>query len=238
MSFFMVQASLDQAMISTLAREESLPRNVSDDYLTHLALVRLFGEARPQPWMRIRTRGRWMELLAYTDRDAASLHEAAKVHADPRIYQGCDWDGLASKPMPSEWREGSQFRYETKIAPTVRRSADRSEVDAFLAECHRRPDAILDRSSVYAGWLESRARGAKIRSVEVVRFSLEQVTRRNHGEQERRSTRSTIPAVTVRGLLEVRDGAEFGQTMMRGVGRHRAFGFGMIVLRSVEERGR
>jgi CRISPR system Cascade subunit CasE len=72
----------------------------------------------------------------------------------------------------------------------------------------------------------------------VVRFSLEQVTRRNHGEQERRSTRSTIPAVTVRGLLEVRDGAEFGQTMMRGVGRHRAFGFGMIVLRSVEERGR
>lgn len=38
------------------------------------------------------------------------------------------------------------------------------------------------------------------------------------------------PDATLRGCLRIEDGAGFAALLGRGVGRHRAFGFGMLLL--------
>jgi CRISPR system Cascade subunit CasE len=39
------------------------------------------------------------------------------------------------------------------------------------------------------------------------------------------------PDVTLRGRLSITDSAAFADLLRRGVGRHKAFGFGMLLLR-------
>lgn len=54
--------------------------------------------------------------------------------------------------------------------------------------------------------------------------------RRTQGKA-RRPARPLRPWALLHGTLEVRDPAAFMALLARGVGRHRAFGYGMVLLR-------
>jgi len=56
--------------------------------------------------------------------------------------------------------------------------------------------------------------------------------RRTSREDDRRRASRAIdgPDVTFTGTLEVTDSAAFSALLARGLGRHRAFGFGMLLL--------
>lgn len=59
-------------------------------------------------------------------------------------------------------------------------------------------------------------------------FRLATVTRRRHDRSVRRFAR---PDAEFAGVLAIEDGATFSRALARGLGRHRSFGFGMILLR-------
>jgi len=74
--------------------------------------------------------------------------------------------------------------------------------------------------------------GSKLVDVKIASFQRERLSRRTH-ETDRRAHSVERPDVAFEGTLEVTDANAFDALLRRGIGRHRAFGFGMLLLRGV-----
>lgn len=213
-----------------------------DGYLLHCVLGDLFGDRSPRPFVhgelaRGRSTGaRSLSVLAYCRSTADELHDAARQVADPEVYGLCRWDRLLAKPLPEVWPPGRRLGFALRACPVVRQRTQEGgvrELDAFLAEALPKPKAEpVDRFRVYRDWLAGhfeRRGGARLVGVELERFQRLRVVRRRQGGK--RSSRAfDRPDATFRGELEVTDGAAFAELLERGVGRHKAFGFGMLLL--------
>ncbi len=237
----MVQMWLDTRRLTELARALHLPlRHVDENYLTHCALAELFGDRAPGPFCVEDSPGRHLRVLAYGSEPDARLHEIARKLAGPMVYRICDWDRLASKPMPESFEAGTRLRFTVRACPVVRKSSAGkyhsagAEVDAFLSRVWEVDDRSVpvNREDVYRQWLLGqfeRRGGADLaaQTVRLERFSLERMLRRSDGGS-RKTTVIKRPAATLSGRLQVTDGRQFRELIRRGVGRHKTFGFGML----------
>lgn len=223
-------------------------------YALHAALAAAFGDVLPKPFRlrepRCGSRGdgaRLPALYGYCAADELALKERADL-AEPDVYAALGLDTLAVKPMPTRWTEGRQLDFEVRIRPVVRcdRAGDRArarERDAFLAVL---PPATaagstngFSREEVYRQWLarELDRDGAAVPLAGTLRmtgFHRTRVQRRGRPAEDGRRTLGSSPegpdAIFI-GTLEVHDGGAFAALVQRGIGRHRAFGFGMLLLR-------
>lgn len=225
-------------------RLEKLPlHDVDLGYLVHCQLVALFGDQAPKPFALQGVRGRWVDLLAYGETTPDKLHDIARSSAESSVYQACSWDSLNGKAMPERWRTSSRLAFQLRACPVVRmdkedpRHRKGAEVDAFLARCWAvGSDSHVDRTTVYHEWLQGHfeRRGAgKILRVELRSFHRQRLLRRTQGSQ-RIARACERPDTLFHGTLEVGDPAAFEGLLRRGIGRHRAFGFGMLLLRPLE----
>jgi CRISPR system Cascade subunit CasE len=241
---YMIRAELDRARLFQLARHRHLPvRDVDLGYLIHSALRSSFGEYAPQPFSFNDGR-RCLTVLGYGDHPAEFLIEHCQRFADPLAWSVCSPEGLVSKSMPPSLTPGTQLGFAIRICPVVRKASagDKhrkgAEVDAFLSRCwDAGDDDSIDREAVYREWLVKRlaANGAaRVGSVSMVRFRRERVVRSTHakgdGPQVHHCER---PDAYFRGTLEVEASDAFLQHLRRGIGRHRAFGFGMLLLQPI-----
>jgi CRISPR system Cascade subunit CasE len=248
--FHLVRVGLDAQRLYAFARRSRAAggRDFDEGYGVHALFAALFDhgaapDARvaPKPFSLSGTATRALSVLGYTSLDREALIERAKTFADPIAYGVCDLDGIASKPMPSTFGAGTKLGFSVRVCP-VRRVAkrgnqrqDRAEVDAFLARSWEVNDESvpLDREEVYRTWLSGElAKDGAARLVEarMATFQLGSMHRKTQGD-ERRAKRVGHPDATFEGLLEVQDGPAFVRHLGRGVGRHRSFGFGMLLLR-------
>lgn len=240
---FMVQMRLEMRGLTEIGKMLGLRlAKVDDSYLVHCALGKLFQDRAPQPYALGKRDGRHIRVLGYGSTDAEGLHHQAKTFAEPSVYQrACDWDMVASKPMPVDFPAGMELSFELRVCPVIRKSSDGprwhagQELDAFLAEAWKpeNEDVDLDRESIYRDWLEGhfeRRGGARPLRIGMERFSINRMTRRGHGP-DRAVKRIQRPDVTMTGRLEVTDGGEFRELLRSGVGRHKSFGFGMLKIR-------
>lgn len=220
------------------AAEKLLPRGGEDDgYAWHALLCAVFGkESSPKPFRVMARRGRPAHVLAYSAADPAALAAAARDFADPLALEAI---GLEAGAQPAArtvpvFAAGRQLGFSLRVRPTVRtdRDGDRertAEIDAYVAALRAAPEMRPDRQSVYRAWLEARLRAGGARVLDL-RFDGEErapVLRR-----DRARTLKTVEghSASVTGLLEVSDAAGFAALLARGVGRHRAFGYGMLLL--------
>lgn len=209
-------------------------------YAVHCALKELFGDLAPQPFALDTRHGPIQPVLGYARVNASQLVDAAKLQSDPWLWEHLVlWDDVAAKPMPAVWREGQRVDFTVRATPVARAAIDHanhqkgSEVDVFLLACRARPGEDVNREAVYQAWLLAqfeRHGGARADAVQVSSFQLDRLSRRHHGE-DRRKTVKGRPDVTFTGTLTVTDPVAFPALLARGVGRHRAFGFGMLLLR-------
>jgi CRISPR system Cascade subunit CasE len=91
----------------------------------------------------------------------------------------------------------------------------------------------LDRGQVYAQWLAERLTqqgGARVAEASMTSFQLAKLQRRAHDDKRSRAA-MVRPDVVLHGTLEVSDPERFVQLLRGGVGRHCAFGFGMLKLK-------
>lgn len=236
----MVRLGLDATRLFELGRRLGLPlREVDPGYLVHCQLAALFGELAPKPFV-VSNEGRVLSILGYARADAAALRRHASEFADPFSWDGCDFDGLATKPMPAAWEAGQRLGFDVRVCPVVRKSSagarhrEGAEVDAFLARCWEvGEDVRVEREEVYRMWVAGRfavGGAARLESIRLVAWKRERFIRRLQGET-RTSRMVERPDVRMAGTLEVGDPAAFGALLGRGIGRHRAFGFGMLLLR-------
>ncbi len=208
------------------------------DHAMHCLLSECFGDLAPKPFRLIVPRGGSTGVLyGYGPSGADALCETASICADPLQCRVIPNEKLNSKAMPTQWQAGKRLGFETRIRPIVRRSRrtenrPSGECDAFLWEAVQQPMGGMKRSreEVYTGWLSdqlNRIGGASldIEHTKLVSFQRSRAIRRL------RARHTEGPDALMRGILTIIDPAGFRGLLARGVGRHRAYGYGMLLLR-------
>ena len=207
------------------------------DHAMHCLLVESFGkDLAPKPFRVMTPRGGSQGCLyGYGNADAEALREAAAIYADPLQTGIIPADRIESKPMPEKWEAERNLGFEIRIRPIVRptknvESRPGRECDAFQLEAERyeKRDMPRSREQVYYEWLarqfENRG-GARLESTTLQSFQ------RTRAVRKQRSRYSEGPDALMRGTLTVTDGSAFAKLLAGGVGRHRAYGYGMLLLR-------
>lgn len=225
------------------------------DHAMHCLLTECFGGLAPKPFRLIVPRGGATGCLyGYGSADADALRDAASICADPLQARIIPAHSLDSKSMPAEWQTGRRLGFETRIRPIVRLERDTSripadvqrsfkegglrpgaECDAFLYEAIKHPEKGAmqrTREQVYADWLSGqfqRKGGARLESATLAAFQRTRAHRKLH------SRHSEGPDAVMRGTLTVTDSAQFAGLLHKGIGRHRAYGYGMLLLRPARQ---
>lgn len=204
-------------------------------YALHAALAGAFGDLAPRPFA-VHSARHGVDLLGYTPHDGGALRHHAQSFADPEIAEAIGLASLAAKQMPECFVAGERFGFAVRVRPTIRadRAGERSRVverDAFAPPDPEAPPAEgPTRGEVYQAWLAARlaAGGGRMRRAMMEQFRRALVLRR---DRERRLRPVDGPDATFSGELEVTDPEAFAALLAHGVGRHGAFGFGMLLLR-------
>ena len=182
-------------------------------------------------------------LYAYSAFDGPSLQKAADIQAKPDHLLVLPLDRLDSKPMPDNLTAGQRVGFNVRVRP-VRRVGEPieissgtisagSELDAFVLEAVRCHPGDLDgmrksdrsREDVYLDWLSERLGGAAVlerSATRMVQFHRTIVSRGRAGIEG--------PDAVVHGTLTISNCDGFGELLAHGIGRHRAYGYGMLLL--------
>ena len=211
--------------------------------------------------------GRKGVLYGYADADADELRELAGFFCDPLQARILPAESVQSKAMPDKWSAGRRLGFEILIRPVVRsrgigakigrydavhdvaktcpdyqRGGRTIEIDAFQYEGSPLGKGEMNerertREIVYSDWLNKRLSRRGGAELEGGAASL-QSFRRTRAVRKLRGAASEGPDALMRGTLVVGDDpAAFAELLRYGVGRHRAYGYGMLLLRPPKAPG-
>lgn len=208
-------------------------------YALHALFAAAFGELAPKPFRYL---GGRQGLLAYTASALDDLRLNASL-ATPDVARALGLDTLDARPFPTVWRTGQRLAFETRVRPVVR-TKDGRERDAFLQavgeastpEVATEQSSLARRQAIYTDWLAKQLGvegAAELGNASMESFALSRVLRRGGSREngKRKSTHTAGPDVVFKGHLLIGDPEAFRRLLARGVGRHRAFGFGMLLLK-------
>jgi len=225
-------------------------------YVVHNGLRGLFGAHAPQPFLVLPGLSEnSVRVVGYCGMPHESLRRIGERGASPSLRAACDWNHMNSTEMLKPSMSGVQLAFQTRVCPTVRmaKSTERhrkgAEVDAFLAACWKAGDRSVkvDRATVYLEWLArelARDHAATLLVTRMVTYRESPAFRRTQRKPmgETGSPPASEPAAAgkrvgvtgwrpdawLAGTLTVDDPDAFFALLRRGLGRQRAFGFGML----------
>lgn len=247
MTLWMLRLPLDPSALARYAAERGWMHRRGHDpgRALHHLLVETFGKTTGQapkssiqPFRLLSGKGR-SSLYGYSTVNPETLRETAEAIAPPEALALLPLSGLQTKPMPQTWRAGQVLGFDLRARPVVRLNSaippDRdplgkgfrkgAEVDAYAAAQVRGP-ALAARDQIYLDWLAARLAPA----AELIRDST--LLHRFQRSQSLRHSLSEGPDVVFHGTLRISDPERFALLLSRGVGRHCAYGFGMLLLRA------
>jgi CRISPR system Cascade subunit CasE len=251
-ALYLIRLPVDLATLNRWAVDRGLGLTEGggiDEGLTlHHLLSEAFGKGVLQPFrLIVPPKGTTASLYAYTGTAPAMLAGNARAVAPPEHLAAIGLDQLVDKAMPEDWRAGRRLGFELRARPVRRllkplahadgeHFAKGDEVDAFLIEAARRypegpPEDVppATREAVYIEWLAHRLEGA----ARLVEGTVRLTSFRRHRAERGRTTLEG-PDALLRGDLEIVDPDAFRTALEKGVGRHRAYGFGMLMLRPAQ----
>lgn len=183
-------------------------------------------------------------LYAYSRMNGDELRDTAAAYALTEHLNAFDAGRIECKAMPNDWKQGRILGFDVRVRP-VRRLASAlqtptgklqkgAEVDAFMSAALREhPESKTGmaksgrtRESVYFDWLSekmSHAAEALRENVRLAKFSRSMAVRGGRAIEG--------PDATLHGTLRITDPAAFDKLLTHGVGRHRSYGYGMLLLR-------
>jgi len=237
-AYYLIRMRFDLKALFRLGPRPAPHRAIDLGYLIHCSLFELFGEDGPSPFAIAGSRGSFLEVLAYARNPHFTLAAKAETSGSADHRLAFDWGYFDSKPMPASFPRGGAFRFEVRACPVVRkgrgskRFSAGAEVDAFLAAVEKvGPDGVVEREKVYTTWLKEtieRSCAVRCEKARLVAMKRSRLFRRGVAKEAKFFDR---PDVTFEGCLRVTDPEGFRDLLLRGIGRHRAFGFGMLLLR-------
>ncbi len=225
-SLYMVSLPINLAAL----RKNAAIRGYNGDegLALHHFLSEAFGKSMLQPFRLMAAHG--ANLYAYTSIDEKTLSETAKDVATPEILTVLSVDEIKQKTMPSDWPVGKKLGFELRTRPmrrlkeTTGKFRKGAEVDAYLLHRTRHETDRQSRASIYSEWLDNRVSEAF--SIENLRIkSLTQTSIKRNSQQQ------LGPDIIYTGDLTINGAQNFQNKLVAGVGRHRAYGYGMLLLR-------
>lgn len=223
----LIRVPLTKPALLRFAAEQGITKG--DDglgYSLHLWLKTLFGDLAPQPFRYFDQRG---EVLGYASADHVRLRDHAQTFAAPAAWSALRADDLASKPMPRQWRAGQRLRLEVLVCPVTRRGD--VEKDAYLHALDQTGEQTPPRAEVYQHWFTGQWQGAlNIEFVELRGMRARHSLLRRSRKSEERLLAVERPQALFAAQGAIADPMRFAELLARGIGRHRAFGFGMVLL--------
>jgi len=201
-------------------------------YAWHGLLTAAFGNMAPRPFVD-RQRLRSNFLLGYTMVEPGRLQ--AKPELDELAQSALALDRIKMTQMPENWRAGQSLSFEVRCRPIVRtrRFARSGKIDEMDAAVHAAIDNPgVEREQVYAKWLKrelGRNSACRLEQVQIASFQRTRILRRDQGA-ERSPQLIEGPDAWMVGQLVIEQPAAFKTLLSRGLGRHRAFGFGCLVV--------
>lgn len=225
-------------LLSYLHSQGFETRNSDDDfgYGIHAWLRAAFGQLAPQPWRLLMDRRRPTRILGYSAASAAQLSRHLQEFAEPSVAAVCAdvSRDIASKPMPT-FAPGRRLGFQVQCCPVGRKAGTGVEKDVFLIRADQAPTEKLEREAVYSDWLQQRLDGSGVTVNQKVSLSGFRLVRQRRQTQAQTNQRQRVtivrPQAIMEGQLTVEDPVKFQELLSRGVGRHRAFGYGMLLVR-------
>lgn len=211
------------------------PQNEDFGYPIHALLAAAFGSDYPKPFRFLEKEDGSCELLAYAQR--SPLFQESNLDA----LEALGLHSLEVKEMPMIWKTQDMLSFQIRVCPTIRqdKNGDRNkscERDSYLASLEKHPP-FLSRSEVYINWLKEKLSPvATLESATLSFFRLSSLSRRsksNTSTKARKLTSFTLPDANICGTLTIQDPQGFHELLAIGIGRHKAFGFGMLLLKPV-----
>lgn len=243
MSLHLVELPLELRRLHLWAGARGLGggRIFDEGLALHHLLGEVFGPAVLQPFrLLVAPRAQRGTLYAYSEADAGALRASAAAVLGPSHADVLALDSLRSLPRPAAtWRAGQRLGFDLRFRPVVRLAsrltgrtetgeavdfAKGAETDAFLAAVLRGAEAT--RAAVYLDWLADRLGRAAQLDPAVTRLASFQRSRVVRGGRQVEG-----PDAVAHGTLTVTDPGAFAALLARGVGRHRSYGYGMLLLR-------
>ncbi len=252
----LVRLVLDRRALARVATRHRLPRNVDDGYFVHAGLAQLFATSTEPASVPLcsfaeddlhaatQDQPDLLYVLGYSLESADALMSRMGP-ARAEILRVCKSNGVP------EFHADQRLGFRTRACPIVRTKTpgdrvlgvDRRgkvksrEMDAFVHATLGLPkDTYVSREVVYVDWLGRQlgpANGCALEAgARLTQFQRDVMHRRGSEERERIER----PNAVLEGTLTVTDPALFRATLARGLGRHRAFGFGMLLLRPPSPR--
>lgn len=259
MTLWMLRLPLEVNALARYAAERGWmhSRGHDEGRTLHHLLVETFGKTEVaggekcafQPFRMLVAPKGGASLYGYSALPPETLRDTARIAAPPEALALLPLDRMQAKPMPEDWREGQMLGFDLRAVPVVRLNTEipaavdhhgrprkgwraGAEVDAFLAHVLRSApggdpmEQETRREGIYFDWLTTRLAPA----AELVRSH----TRMARFQRIRiaRDTLSEVPEAVFHGSLRITDPAAFAHLLARGVGRHCAYGYGMLLLRA------
>ncbi len=244
----LVRLVLDRRALVRLAARHRLAHNVDEGYVLHAGLAQLFA---------VSSEPATVPLSSFTVDDNYPTDQRRPDEAYVLGYAAEAGAALAGRMGPSRaelvrvckstavptFSVGQRLGFRARVCPIVRTKVagerplgvDRRgrmksrEIDAFIhATLGLSKETYVSRETVYVDWLRKQLEGGGACTLDGAKLAefRRDVMPRKGGEKaiER-------PNAVMEGTLTVTDPALFRALLARGLGRHRAFGFGMILLR-------
>ena len=219
------------------ARRGFTQRGFLDEGLVlHHLLSETFGKGALQPFRLLPAPGaRQAALYAYSSTEMDRLKENAALFGMPEIQEIIAVNELAGKAMPLHaFARGRRLGFDIRVRPVMRTRKNGAERDAYQLEAERafpgQKGALAasgrTRTDVYLDWLQARLGKAAQLEREASRLARFQ---RRH--VLRNGTRVEGPDALIHGVFTIQETEDFIHLLKHGVGRHRAYGYGMLLLR-------
>jgi CRISPR system Cascade subunit CasE len=240
----MVRISVD--MPALLRWGETVRVSTGDaGYLLHAAMRGAFGGTAPQPFVWLEEK---REILGYGDAGEDDLRAALRApgEGDRWLRSAFHLPQPCCKPFPRQWTQGTILRFRVLACPLRRfkssledRPGRTREKDAFLLDCENARRENLSaptREASYIRWLTGQLTGdhaAALRACRIRGMRLVTLVRRGAARHDGAPRRlGQRPEALFEGELAVGEPEAFAALVARGIGRHRAFGYGMLLLRA------
>jgi CRISPR system Cascade subunit CasE len=236
---YMVELRLNPKALLRYVSDQGF--GVQDDdlgYGVHAWMAAAFRDLAPKPWRLFVDRRRPSRILGYSRHDAEALRQILQEFADPGVFAVAAEPNYAinSRQMPV-FPSGRRLAFEILACPVGRKASTGVEKDLFLIAADSDEGKNLQRETVYLDWARERMeRGGActVNAMQMSGFRLVRITRQTQKGSSKRVRRHLVrPQVLIRGQLIVSEPEAFSLLLSRGVGRHRAFGYGMLLLRPV-----
>ena len=223
-TLYLMQAEIDLNHLNTWMGKRQVEHS---GRAMHCLLTETLGDAAPSQFRVMSQRSRnAATLYGYTRHDAKQLIHNHRAFATPQQEQVMPADSMATKAMPDQWTDGTNLAFDVLCRPIRQRV--KHEVDAFKSMQEAAPEADITRQEAYLRWLTEffERRG----TATVQNASVEQY-RQSKTETAPQRTTANLPETIMKGVLKITDGEHFTQTLASGVGRHRTYGFGMLLIK-------